>query len=83
MKHLALAVLLACLASPAEAGHHKHYADVNPGISCPHDRVVWVNTNSRIYHYEGERWFGRTEYGQFECEKAARAEGDRATRNGQ
>jgi hypothetical protein len=65
------------------AHHHKAYAVTKYGISCPGDRVVWVNTNSGVYHLEGERWFGRTAAGQYECEKAAKAEGDRETRNGQ
>ena len=65
------------------AHRHKAYAVTKYGISCPGDRVVWVNTNSGVYHLEGERWFGRTKSGQFECEKAALAEGDRETRNGQ
>ncbi|WP_284946705.1 hypothetical protein [Acidisoma cladoniae] len=72
---------LAFCSAPALA--HKQYPAVSPDITCHHDRVVWVNTNSDVYHYQGERWFGRTESGQFECEKDAKAEGDRATRNGQ
>jgi hypothetical protein len=63
--------------------HHKAYAKTTYGISCPGDRVVWVNTNSGVYHLEGERWFGRTATGEYECERAAKAEGDRETRNGQ
>ena len=49
----------------------------------PHDGVVWLNANSGIYHYKGERWYARTRRGAFVCEKEAIAEGDRATRNGQ
>ena len=48
----------------------------------PGDRKVWVNTRTNIYHLEGERRYGRTKHGQFECEKAAKAEDDRETRNG-
>jgi hypothetical protein len=74
--------------NPATAGdpvvhHHKGYPKSAYEISCPGDRVVWVNTNSGVYHLEGERWFGRTKFGQYECEKAAKDEGDRETRNGQ
>lgn len=54
-----------------------------PPGSCPGDHVVWVNTQSGVYHYRGERYFGATKSGRFECEKAALAEGDRPTRNGQ
>ncbi len=72
-------------AIPSEPVVHRHktYPQTSYGISCPGDRVVWVNTNSGVYHLEGERWFGRTKAGQYECEKAAKAEGDRETRNGQ
>ena len=70
------------VATPALASH-KAYAPVASGASCPGDRKVWVNTRTHIYHLEGERWYGRTKQGQFECEKAAKAEGDRETENGQ
>ena len=53
------------------------------GLSCPGDQVVWINTRTGIYHLQGERWFGRTRQGKYACEKAADAEGDRETRNGQ
>ena len=53
------------------------------GLTCPGDVVVWVNTRSGIYHFRGERYFGATKEGRFMCERAARAAGDRPTRNGQ
>ena len=52
-------------------------------MSCPGDQVVWVNTNSGVYHFRGERYFGSTNQGKFTCEKDALREGDRPTRNGQ
>jgi hypothetical protein len=52
-------------------------------LTCPGDVVVWVNTHSGVYHYRGERYFGSTKAGKFTCEKDAKAEGDRPTRNGQ
>lgn len=54
-----------------------------PSMMCPGDKVVWVNTKSHVYHYQGERYFGSTQQGKFICENAALHEGDRATRNGQ
>ena len=80
---LILIALGSALITTEAASAHKQYAAVDPKIFCRSDRVVWVNTESKVYHYKGERWFGRTKNGQFECEKAARAEGDRATRNEQ
>jgi hypothetical protein len=53
------------------------------GMSCPGDKVVWVNTRSGVYHFQGERYFGSTQQGKFICEHDADREGDRPTRNGQ
>lgn len=50
---------------------------------CPNDTVVWLNTRSGIYHFQGERWYGRTKDGAYICRKDADRMGDRATRNGQ
>jgi hypothetical protein len=50
---------------------------------CPSDQVVWLNTNSGIYHEKGMRWYGRTKHGAYVCRKEADAAGDRDTRNGQ
>ena len=50
---------------------------------CPKDVVVWLNIQSGIYHYKGERWYGRTKHGAYACEKEAIKAGDRASENGQ
>jgi hypothetical protein len=50
---------------------------------CPKDVVVWLNVPSGIYHYKGERWYGRTKHGAYACEKEAVKAGDRASENGQ
>jgi len=50
---------------------------------CPNDTVVWVNTRTGVYHFKGQRWYGATREGAYECRKEADREGDRATRNGQ
>ena len=50
---------------------------------CPSDIVVWLNTNSGIYHEKGMRWYGRTKHGAYVCRKEADAAGYRDTRNGQ
>jgi hypothetical protein len=61
------------------------YFDTESGAQdhCPRDVVVWLNIPSGIYHYKGERWYGRTKHGAYVCEKEAIAAGDRATENGQ
>ena len=47
---------------------------------CPTDKVVWVNTKSRIYHYQGTHNYGHTKEGAYMCEADAKAAGDRAAR---
>lgn len=50
---------------------------------CPNDAVVWLNTNTGIYHERGMRWYGHTRIGAYVCVHEANAVGDRDTRNGQ
>ena len=50
---------------------------------CPKDTVVWLNLPTMIWHYKGQRWYGRTKSGTYVCEKEAAAAGARATRNGE
>jgi hypothetical protein len=50
---------------------------------CASDVVVWVNTNSGVFHFPGTRWYGATANGTYECEADAVSEGDRPSRNGQ
>jgi hypothetical protein len=33
--------------------------------------MVWVNTDSKIYHREGDRWYGRTHTGEWMTEAEA------------
>jgi len=39
---------------------------------------VWVNTDSGIYHYQGQRWYAVTEEGEFMSEAEAKQKGYRA-----
>lgn len=50
---------------------------------CPTDVVVWLNLPTGIYHFKGQRWYGRTKSGAFVCKMEADKAGDRATMNGQ
>jgi hypothetical protein len=53
------------------------------GMTCPGDKLVWVNTRSGVYHFQGEHYFGSTRRGKFICERDADAEGDRPTHSWQ
>jgi hypothetical protein len=37
------------------------------GMTCPGDKVVWVNTRSGVCHFQGERYFGGTKRGKLIC----------------
>lgn len=50
---------------------------------CPSDTVVWLNIPTGVWHYKGQRWYGRTKNGAYVCKKEAAAEGNRGTHNDQ
>ncbi len=89
----------AVLFSPVAASASKHKAVTQAPVTsgslqlfenesaaqrhCPRDVIVWLNTNSGIYHEKGMRWYGNTKAGAYVCRKEADTAGDRDTRNGQ
>jgi hypothetical protein len=77
-------VLFLSVFSPAYANPVSHFrTEQEARQHCPNDTVVWVNTKTGVYHLKGERWYGATKEGAYECREEADAEGDRVTRNGQ
>jgi len=38
--------------------------------------MVWVNTETHVYHKEGSRWYGKTKKGKYMSEQDALKEGD-------
>jgi hypothetical protein len=44
--------------------------------------LVWVNTETRVYHKEGSRFYGKTKKGKYVSEADAIKEGDRAAAAG-
>ena len=44
------------------------------------DPVVWVNTNTKKYHLQGDVYYGKTKQGKYLCKSAADAAGDKAAK---
>jgi hypothetical protein len=66
--------------APAATGAGQFRTEAEARYRCPTDKVVWVNTRSKIYHYQGTRNYGTTKEGAYMCEADAKAAGDRAAR---
>ena len=81
-KIAAIGLLFILTLSPILASsHHRRH---RPAQQSPNQSVqVWVNTASGVYHYQGERWYGRTKEGQYMTEAQAVKAGYRPTHNGQ
>jgi len=48
----------------------------------PAKGMVWVNTATKVYHYEGDQWYGKTKDGKFMTEQDAIKAGYRASKEG-
>jgi hypothetical protein len=48
----------------------------------PQKGMVWVNTSSKVYHKEGDRWYGKTKEGKFMTETDAIKAGYHASKEG-
>ena len=58
-------------------------AAANPPAPGGGHGLVWVNTDSHVYHREGSRFYGTTKKGKYMTEAEAVKEGDRAAGKGE
>jgi hypothetical protein len=47
---------------------------------CADDTVVWGNSDTRVFHLAGSRFYGKTQDGAYLCRSAAELAGYRAAR---
>ena len=77
----AAGALLALILPASAAGHRKHSTahHAAPAPAASASQQVWVNLDTGVYHYPGERWYGKTKNGKYMSEDAAKAAGYRAS----
>ena len=89
MRSLLCAILVSLLicggtAEAARSSKASHRTPQTPpaSLTCHGDKVVWVNTRSHVYHFEGDANFGNTRHGKFMCEQDADKAGFRQPKKG-
>jgi hypothetical protein len=68
-------------AATAPTGANEFAAEALAKAHCPADLVVWVNLNTKVYHFSGNKNYGTTKEGAYMCEKDALGQGVRAAKN--
>jgi hypothetical protein len=69
-------------AAPAATAQGETATRVIPALGGGHG-LVWVNTETHVYHKEGSRFYGKTKKGKYVSEADAIKEGDRAAKGGE
>ena len=68
-------------AATPPAGANEFAGEALAKARCPADTVVWANLKSKIYHFSGNKDYGKTKEGAYMCEKDALGQGVRAAKN--
>jgi hypothetical protein len=80
MRRLLLSLLIAaCAGVSAPAFAQSSGSSAMPACASG-DPVVWVNTNTKKYHMQGDSYYGKTKHGKYACKSAADAAGDKAAK---
>jgi hypothetical protein len=68
-------------AAPTPSGANQYSSEAQAKARCPSDTVVWVNLDSKIYHFSGYSNYGKTKEGAYMCEKDATGQAFNAAKN--
>jgi DNA polymerase III gamma/tau subunit len=68
-------------AATAPTGANQFATEAQAKARCPAGTVVWVNLDSKIYHFSGSSDYGHTKAGAYMCENDTAAAGARAAKN--
>ena len=66
-------LIVLCAAASIATGSASAQSSAAKPSCAPGDPVVWVNTNSGVYHMQGDRYYGTTKSGTYLCKSAADA----------
>src|SRR5262245_16970138 len=65
--------------TPTSANHQQ--TETQPRFPCGAGAGVWANTDSKIYHFTGNKAYGKTKTSAYMCEQDATNQGMRAAKN--
>jgi hypothetical protein len=65
----------------ASTSANQYTTEAQAKARCPSDTVVYVNLNSKIYHFAGHKDYGNLKSGAYMCEKDTAGAGARAAKN--
>ena len=62
-------------AAAATAGGGKFATEGEAAKACGGGNVVWGNASTKVFHVQGDQYYGHTKHGAFMCKSAAAAAG--------
>jgi cytoskeletal protein RodZ len=68
-------------AASTTASHSSKSSSTVQAQTPPSPGMVWVNTNSGVYHKSGSKWYGKTKEGKWMTEQDATKAGYKAAKN--